>query len=156
MDQKIMTKVHHVALFVADMDRARYLFQDILGFDLAWHTPTVKGNRIAMLLGISDVKMEIAYLQNRGGGVAVELCRMIHPVMETQSVPFGNPGTGSLSLQVKNLNHLHKRLTREGWIPFSPCLDMHDPEGHLVRIFCFSLEEGMVVELIEKQTLGPS
>jgi catechol 2,3-dioxygenase-like lactoylglutathione lyase family enzyme len=150
MGKEIMTKVHHVALFVADMDRARYLFQDILGFDLAWHAPMVKGNRMAALLGIPDVKMEIAYLRSRPDGVAVELGRMIHPVMEKQSSSFGSPGTASLSLQVKKLDQLHQRLSREGWLPFSPCLDMPDPAGHPVRLFCFPMEEGMVVELIEK------
>lgn len=54
-----MTKVHHVALFVSDMDRARYLFQDILGFGLAWHAPMIKGRRMAELMGIPDVQMEI-------------------------------------------------------------------------------------------------
>lgn len=150
-----MIKVHHVALFVADMDRARYLFQDILGFGLAWHAPMVKGNRISSLLGIQDVKMEIAYLQNEFGDTAVELCRMIHPAKKQDPKTFGSPGTVSLSLRVKNLDQLHDRLSREGWPPFSSCLDMQDPEGHPVRIFCFSTEEGMVIELIEKRSRHP-
>ncbi len=145
-----MTKVHHVTLFVADMDRARFLFQDILGFEPAWHAPMVKGNRMATLLGIPDVKMEIAYLRNGDGGVAVELCRMIYPVAKKQSIPIGSPGTTSLSFQVENLDQLHQRLSREGWTPFSQCLDMRDPEGHPVRLFCFAMDEGMLVELIEK------
>ena len=149
-----MTKLHHVALFVADMDRARFLFQDILGFESAWHAPMVKGNRMAALLGIPEVKMEITYLRNREDDVAVELCRMIHPAAKKQSIPFGSPGITSLSLEVVNLDQLHQRLSREGWTPFSPCLDMRDPEGHPVRLFCFSIEEGMVVELIEKQPLA--
>ncbi|MBT3256246.1 MAG: hypothetical protein HN366_07300 [Deltaproteobacteria bacterium] len=144
-----MTKVHHVALFVSDMDRARYLFQDILGFGLAWHAPMVKGSRMAKLMGIPDVQMEIAYLRNDPGNTAVELCRMIHPVGNQNPKAFGSPGTASLSLNVENLDQLHKRLTREGWLPLSPCLEMRDPEGHPVRLFCFSAEEGIVVELIE-------
>jgi catechol 2,3-dioxygenase-like lactoylglutathione lyase family enzyme len=150
MDAKIMAKVHHVGLFVSNMDRARHLFQDILEFGLVWHLPMVKGSRMAELMGIPNVQMEIVYLQNGPGNTAVELCRMIHPVKKQSPKAFGSPGTTSLSLNVENLDQLHKRLTREGWSPLSPCLDMRDPEGHPVRIFCFSAEEGVVVELIEK------
>ncbi len=71
--------------------------------------------------------MEIAYLQNKPGGVAVELCRTIHPVAKKQSIFFGSPGIMSLSLEVENLDQLHQRLSREGWTPFSPCLDIRDP-----------------------------
>ncbi|MCP4578600.1 MAG: hypothetical protein GY846_20180 [Deltaproteobacteria bacterium] len=149
MDKKESAKMHHVALFVADMNRAQYLFQDILGFELAWHAPTIKGHKIASLLGIPDVIMEIIYLQNSLSGVAVELCRMIHPAAKKQFLPFGSPGSTCLSLQVKNLDQLHNRLTRDGWTPFSPCLNMRDPEGHPVRLFCFPAEEGIVMELIE-------
>ena len=105
---------------------------------------------MAALLGIPDIKMEIAYLQNGAGSVAVELCRVLHPAVEKQAANFGSPGVMSLSLQVKDLDLLHARLTREGWTPFSSCLDMSDPEGHPIRLFCFPVENGMVVELIEK------
>ena len=145
-----MTRIHHVALFVSNMDRALHLFQNILGLKPAWHAAEVKGNRMASLLGIPEIKMEIVYLQNGPESTAVELCRMIHPVAEKPPQPFGSPGGMSLSLQVKDLDLLHQRLTREGWTPFSPCLEMSDPEGDPVRLFCFPLEGGTVVELIEK------
>ena len=144
-----MTKVHHVALFVSDMARMRHLFQDILGFGLVWHAPMVKGSRMAELMGIPDVQMEISYLQNGPGNTAVELCRMIHPVRDQARKAFGSPGTASLSLKVENLEQLRDRLPREGWRPFSPCLDMRDPDGHPVRLFCFPAEESIMVELIE-------
>ena len=138
MGKEIMTKVHHVALFVADMDRARYLFQDILGFEPAWHAPMVKGNRISTLLGIPDVQMEIAYLQNGPGNTAVELCRMIPPVKNRNPKAFGSPGTASLSLNVENLDQLHKRLTREGWKPFSPLPGYARPRRASDQTFLFS------------------
>ena len=31
--------IHHVSIFVADMDRAIHLFRDILGFEMSWHIP---------------------------------------------------------------------------------------------------------------------
>jgi catechol 2,3-dioxygenase-like lactoylglutathione lyase family enzyme len=149
MDDQRMGKVHHTTLFVSNMDRARYLFQDILGFELVWHAPVVKGHKMALLLGLPEVEMELVYLQN-GQGPAIELCRVIHPHREPSPHLFGSPGTASLSLNVKHIDQLHARLTREGWPPFSSCLDMRDPEGNPVRLCCFAVEEGMVVELIEK------
>ena len=50
--------------------------------------------------------MEIAYLQNGPESAAVELCRVIHPVLEKPPQPFGSPGGMSLSLQVKDLDLL--------------------------------------------------
>ena len=75
-----MTRIHHVALFVSNMERALHLFQNILGLKPAWHAAEVKGNRMAALLGIPDIRMEIVYLQNGPDDAAVELCRVIHPV----------------------------------------------------------------------------
>jgi catechol 2,3-dioxygenase-like lactoylglutathione lyase family enzyme len=150
MDDKRSAKVHHATLFVSSMDRARYLFQDILGFDLLWHAPMVKGYKMALLLGLPAVEMEMVYLQNRPGHTAIELCRVIHPQREPSPHTFGSPGTAALSLEVKNIDLLHARLTREGWPPFSSCLDMRDPEGNPVRLCCFAVEGGMVVELVEK------
>ena len=101
-----MTRIHHVALFVSNMERALHLFQNILGLKPAWHAAEVKGNRMASLLGIPEIKMEIVYLQNGPESTAVELCRMIHPVSEKPPQPFGSPGGMSLSLQVKDLDLL--------------------------------------------------
>ncbi|MCF8079772.1 MAG: VOC family protein [Desulfobacterales bacterium] len=146
-----MTKVHHVALFVSDMDRALYLFQDILGLKRAWHAPEVKGNQMAELLGIPDIKIEIAYLQNGPEGAAVELCRMIHPAAEKTPQPFGSPGAVSLSLQVKGLDGLYERLNREGWPPLSEPVRMPGPDGNPLRLFCIRTEEGLTLELVEQK-----
>ncbi len=146
-----MTKMHHVAVFVSDMDRSLHLFRDILGLELAWHMPMVKGSRMSALLGIQDLEMEIAYLKDFDGGVSVELCRMRHPEMKQAPHNIGGSGRVSLSFQVTHLESLHRRLTDEGWQPFSPCMDMRDPEGRPVKLFCFPIEEGVVVELIESK-----
>lgn len=146
-----MTKMHHVAVFVSDMDRSLHLFRDILGLELAWHMPVVKGSRISALLGIQDLEMEIAYLKDLDGGVSVELCRMRHPGMKQVPQNIGGSGSVSLSFQVTHLESLHRRLTDEGWHPFSPCMDMRDPGGSPVKLFCFTIEEGVVVELIESK-----
>jgi catechol 2,3-dioxygenase-like lactoylglutathione lyase family enzyme len=150
MDDQQTVRVHHAAIFVFHMDRPRYLFEKILGFDLVCHVPVVKGHKMAQLLGLPEVEMEIAYLQSTKSHAAVELCRMIQPPRKPSLHPLGSPGTASLSLEVKNIHQLHDRLTREGWPPFSPCLHMRDPEGNPVSLCCFAVEGGFVVELVEQ------
>lgn len=142
--------VHHIAVFVSDMERAIHLFQDILGFELSWHIPEAKGKELSALLGIEHMKAELAYLKNNGNGVSIELSRLIHPDIKTPDVRFGNIGTVGISIAVQNMDHLHMRLDEEGWTPFSPCINLRTPEGEKTRAFCFAMEKGTIVELIEK------
>ncbi len=150
MDHQQRARLHHTAIFVSDMDRARYLFEQILGFDLVCHAPVVKGHKMARLLGVSEIEMEMAYLKSTESQAAIELCRVVRPTVTPIPNTFGSPGTASLSLEVKNIDQLHSRLTREGWPPFSPCLHMRDPEGNPVSLCCFAMEGRFVVELVEQ------
>lgn len=140
--------MHHVAVFVRDLKRALHLFQDILELEMIWHAPVVKGKRMDALLGVPNVQMEMAYLKSRFSETAVELCRMMN-LGEEAKPSFGSPGTASLSLQVQNLDQMHRRLTKEGWKPISDPLEMRDPEGNPVRLFCFRADEGLTLELLE-------
>ena len=142
--------IHHIAVFVTDMDQTLYLFQDILGFELSWHIPKAKGKSLSGLLGIENMEAELAYLKSNDTGVSIELSRLIHPIIEASSVRFGSIGTTGLSLEVQDLDSLHKRLNEEGWKPFSPCINLMTPEGETIRAFCFAMEKGTIVELIEK------
>lgn len=142
------SRLHHVSLFVSDMDRTLHLFRDLLDFELKWRVPSVGGGKLSSLLGIPDVEIELAYLQSPGNGVAVELARLIRPVINSPAVRFGEAGTVSLSLMVEDLEGLHNRLSEEGWTPFSPCKEMQSPEGDPIRIFCFQTKDGLALELI--------
>ncbi|MCP4722287.1 MAG: VOC family protein [Desulfobacteraceae bacterium] len=143
-------KVHHISIFISDMERTKFLFQDILGFKLVWHIPMAKGKKISALLGIPDLECELVYLTSPDNDVAIELSRLINPIIKTSKVLFGNPGTIGLSLDVQDLDKLHKRLNKEGWHPLSPCLELQSPEGDKIRAFCVRIENCMTLELIEK------
>ena len=142
--------VHHVSIFVSDMNRALNLFKDILGFELIWHIPLAGGRKLSALLGISDLEMELVYLQSQADGTGIELSRLIHPALEMSAVPFGNAGTAGLNILVKDLDGLHRRLTNEGWNPLSPCLSMRSPEGNNIRVFCIRFENSLTLEFIER------
>ncbi len=143
-------EIHHISIFVADMNRALYLFNNILGFELAWHIEEAKGKTLSDLLGIKNMVAEIAYLSSKTNRVSIELSRMIHPVLETSNSGFGHPGTVGLSVSVHDLDSLHERLGLEGWTPLSRCLDLKPPGGPESRGFCIKIEDSLLLEFIEK------
>lgn len=143
------TKVHHISIFISDMKRTIFLFQDILDFKLTWHIPKTKGKKFSALLGIPDLECELAYLTSPDNDVAIELARLINPVIKRSNARFGNVGTNGLSLDVQNLDKLHKRLNKEGWSSLSPCLELQSPDGDKIRAFCIRIENCMTLEFIE-------
>jgi catechol 2,3-dioxygenase-like lactoylglutathione lyase family enzyme len=146
-----MSGFHHISIIVSDLDRNLKLFRDILGFDLSWRLPQLKGKKISQLLGIPGMEAEVAYLTGPSKGVDIELARLQHPEMGGEGARFGEAGTVCLSLTVEGLEALHRRLTTEGWAPLSPCTDLRSPEGVPYRMFCFRTDEGLLVELMERQ-----
>ncbi len=144
------SKLHHVALYVMDMERSLHLFRDLLGFQLQWRLPTVGGRKLSALLGTPEIEAEIAYLQNQDSPVALELVRLIHPSSTVKSESFTQPGQMLISLTVRDLDGLCKGLEEEGWKPFTPGIEMPTPHGAMARLCCFRTEEGITVELIEE------
>jgi catechol 2,3-dioxygenase-like lactoylglutathione lyase family enzyme len=144
-------ELHHVAIFVTDMNRSIHLFRDLLGLKVDWHLPRIEEPKLAEVVGIPGMIAEIAYLSGRGR-VAVELVRLIHP--PPRQAPSGSDGSAriGLSFVVDNLDTLHTRLCEEGWTPFTPAVRMRTPDGGRARMFCFSVEGGCVVELIEPES----
>jgi catechol 2,3-dioxygenase-like lactoylglutathione lyase family enzyme len=146
----MVSQLHHVSIFVSDMDRARLLFEDILGFKIVWHKHSAGGKRLSALLGIPELEVELVYLRSLEGDVAVELSRLIHLPIDAPPVQFGGPGSTSLCLNVRNVDHLYEQVSAAGWNPLSACLDMRSPEGDSIRAFCFRTEDGLTLELVGK------
>lgn len=137
------------------MDRTIHLFRDILGFELAWRIPRVGGRKLSTLLQIPNMEAELAYLKDDSHKVAIELCRSIGPSVDPHPAPSsGKLGSVGLCMTVKGLDALYERLTEEGWIPHSPCMEMESPEGEPFRIFCVRTEEGLMLELMEPLTMA--
>lgn len=142
------SRLHHVSLFVSDMERSLTLFADHLGFKPAWRLPQLKGKKISALLGIPGMEAEVAYLTSPTNGVAIELTYLQKPRMDCQSVHFGTLGSVGLSLFVAEIEALYGRLSKKGWLPLSPIMDLQSPDGLPIRAFCIKTDEGVVIELI--------
>jgi len=140
--------LHHVALFVKDLDRALHVFRDLLGFRLAWRVPRIGGAKLSAVLGMPNMEAEIAYLVRNPADVAVELVRLLYESRECVPVPSSAGNGVVLSLAAPDLERLHSQLTEGGWKPFTPIVQMPAPDGNRVNMFCFRLEEGLTIELI--------
>jgi len=143
--------LHHIAVFVSNMDKTLRLFQDCLGFELAWRLSRVGGNKLSALLGLEGIEAEMAYLRGVSGSVGVELVRLIHPSLSgDKSHPY-SPGTVTLSLIVEDLDGLHRSLQENGWTSLTPPLQMRSPEGEPLKVLCFRTDDGVTIELLEKE-----
>jgi len=135
-------------IFVSDIGRSLYLFQELLGFKLEWRE-TLGGRAISSLVGIDNIEVDVAFLQSFPNGVAVELLRLISQNMDEKPARFGAVNSTGLSLVVEDLDGLHKQLAKEGWPPFTPPQEIQTPGGESARIFFFRTDEGLTFELIE-------
>jgi catechol 2,3-dioxygenase-like lactoylglutathione lyase family enzyme len=144
----VSSRLHHVSIFVCNLERSLTLFRDLLGFELAWRLPQLKGKKISELLGIPGMEAEVAYLTSSTNGVAVELTCLQRPRMKCQPLQFGAVGSVGLSLFVEKIEGLYTRLSVEGWLPLSPIMELQSPDGLPIRVVCIRTEEGVVIELI--------
>ena len=141
-------RIHHVIVFVTDLEKSLGLFQGILGLELKWRLPEVGGRKMAAVLGLENIKAEMAYLTADNDQAAVELVRLLSdapPVFQKDII-----GGAGLSLTVESLENVHGLLTAAGFSPFTPPVEMLSPDGQTVRMFCFRTAEGLLVELFEK------
>jgi len=140
--------MHHVSVFVKDMERSLELFNGILGMETVKRLGEVQGERISTLLGISDFSAELAFLRHPRQKILLELVRPTGPSPR----PHHHDAMGGfgISLTVPDVDAVHADLKRAGWDPISDPLAMADPSGAAMRLFCFRTEEGMMVELIQQ------
>lgn len=140
--------LHHISIFVQDLPRALELFSGLLGMRIVQQVAGVSGRRISTLLGIAGFRGDLVFLKHPAQSVCLELVRQTHPS------PLPRPGRTApgfgLSLTVPDLEAMHAALRQAGWPPLSEPLDMTDPAGRPIRLFCFHTDEGLMVELIQQ------
>jgi catechol 2,3-dioxygenase-like lactoylglutathione lyase family enzyme len=144
--------LHHVAVFVDDLDRAVHLFLNFLGFEVAWRLPKAGGHGLGDVLGIPGVEAEIVYLRTGSGGTALELIRIIRPSPKEEPDGQGASLRVILSLHVEDLDGLYQRLSEAGWAPFTEAVDLVSPDGDPIKMFCFGVGNGLTIELMESLT----
>ena len=145
-------QVHHVILFVKDIDRSISLYRDYLGFEVEWRVGPIGGKKMSAIIGIPKLETEMAYLKS-SVGPALELLELSNPqYSEGVALDFGMPGSVGVSLQVIDIENLHRRLSQSDWEPLTACQQICSPAGESLKVFCIRTDEGVVIELLEPQT----
>jgi glyoxylase I family protein len=134
--------VHHVAVSVADMDRALAFYRDLLGFEVEWEREHYHGELLSRVVGMPGADARVVML--RGHGLRIELFRYYEPAGET-ALPRRQCDFGltHFALTVRGIQDLYARLSAAGvafncppqnlrpgvWVTY-----MKDPEGVTIEL----------------------
>ncbi len=127
----------HIGICVADLERSRRFYQDLLGFEERSRLD-VAGEPTDRLLGLSGVKLRALYLER--DGTRIELLSYDAPgtVGEPEARPMNGLGLTHLSLRVDDLDALVPTLEAAGGrvladsrVEMGPvkCVFLVDPDG---------------------------
>jgi diaminopimelate decarboxylase len=136
-----VTRLDHVSVSCADVDRSLVFYRDLLGLPLRDRGAGPSG-AVGEITGVGDAEVEWADLALPDGRV-LELLRL----------PGGPPaaGSGHFALGVAEADAIHRRL-REAGVPLRSEPVMIDDPGDWQGARCFYAEDpdGTVVELIQR------
>ena len=143
-----MSHVHrmeHVGIVVRDLDAATEFFLD-LGLELEG-TATVEGEWVGNVIGLKDVKSDVAMVRTPDGTGTLELSRFHTPVddQEPDAAPANRLGLRHVGFAVDGLDTIVEKLTAKG----TEIIGLQDYAGY--RICYLRGPEGVIVELIEQR-----
>lgn len=140
-----ISRWHHVALSVPDMDRALDFYHQLLGFDVEWDMDHLQAPFIDEITGLSEVDVRIAMLQ--GFGTRLELFQYHHPSGEYPTPRrLCDFGITHFCLLVENVREAYKDLSEKGIRFISPPVN-HRPDGWVAYM---QDPDGVVIELLTR------
>jgi glyoxylase I family protein len=136
----------HIGLCVADLDRARAFYTDVLGFvevgDLR-----ISGATVDALLGLANADVDAVYVER--DGFRLELIRYRSPGHrgEAEPRPMNLLGLTHLSLRVADLDAVGARIEKAGGRVLPETRGAHPERG--TRFLMAIDPDGIRLELIE-------
>jgi len=108
-----ITKAHHTAFQVADLERSLAFYRDLLGFEIAfaWNPHAAY---IGELVGYPDVDIHAAILRLPGSDVFLELLEYRNVERVPVDTRTANPGTAHIAFFVDDLDTLYADLAAQG------------------------------------------
>jgi lactoylglutathione lyase len=120
----VITELHTVALYVADQDRAKEFYVDVLGFEVGTDQPGMGG--IGRWLEVAPKGAQTSFMLADGAGwnkqdrigvsadvtLRCEDARALHAELIAKGVPVTEPQT----------------------MRFGTFIDITDPDGHMLRV----------------------
>jgi catechol 2,3-dioxygenase-like lactoylglutathione lyase family enzyme len=114
MEHMTIQRMDHVGVIVEDLDEAVAFFID-LGLELDGET-AVEGDWVGGVIGLDDVRAQIAMLTTPDGHSRVELAKFHTPSTEggSQSAPANAPGIRHIAFAVDDIEAVVARLQARG------------------------------------------
>jgi catechol 2,3-dioxygenase-like lactoylglutathione lyase family enzyme len=108
-------RMDHVGVVVSDLDAAVAFFVE-LGMEPDGGTSTVDGKWVDRVVGLDDVRVDIAFVRTPDGHGRLELTKFHHPTATTAEpdAPANTFGLRRLMFAVDDLDDVIARLGRHG------------------------------------------
>lgn len=139
-------KVDHVGIVVNDLAAAKEFFLD-LGLELEGEAP-VGGEWVDRVVGLKDVRAEIAMLQTPDGQMRLELSKFHSPAGETGSPhPLANtPGIRHIAFVVDDVDAIVAKLKSKDVETFGEVQNYEN----IYKLCYVRGPEGIILELAEE------
>jgi glyoxylase I family protein len=105
--------IHHIAISVADIDRALRFYRDALGFEVDWDMDHRGGEALARVVGLPDADARMIML--KGYGLRVELFGYYAPPGKQRKPDRQcDFGLTHFAMTVRNIHDVYERLVKRG------------------------------------------
>jgi len=150
----VIKKMNHINIVVSDLEKSVNFYTEVLGFKET-RRATLQGEWIEKIVGLKDVKAEVAYVLAKDGDLRIELLQYVSPKGEAVSVNSvsNTIGVRHIAFQVEGIYDFAKKLKEKGVKFISdpvkvPSSTIKHDEGH--KILCYFLDpDGVILELAE-------
>lgn len=149
-----VTRLGHVSVTVADMDRSLSFWQEALGLRLIGRG-IVRKPHLDRIVGLDETEIEWAELSVPGGSV-IELFRYLNPRGSARpSAAPNDPGALHVCLEVTGVDDILHSLRAAGYLPRSDApVEIPDGDWRGWRDIYVESPDGVIVELSEPPVSG--
>ncbi len=144
-----MSRLHHVGLTVADLDRSVAFYEAVLGARVRERSAN-SGDDVAEVTGLPGARIIAADLDLPNGGW-LELVQYVAPPAERLEQERHQPGHTHIGFLVADADAAYARLVARGAVPTSRPVRIHEPgsvwDGARVLYVCDP--DGRTIECVE-------
>lgn len=141
----MITHIRHTGLVVADLDRALFLWCEILGFNVAKRMEE-SGSHIDAMMGLDGVHVTTVKLSAPDGNLIELLHFRSHPDRPAWTGTPHSTGFTHIALTVTDIDETCAKLRSAGATFSAP--PQYSPDGAVKVTYCRA-PEGILLELVE-------
>jgi len=158
-------RFHHMCIVVSDIEKAKRLWRDVMGFEVQAETVVPDGpstgpdpindradttmctpKQIDDAFGVRDARAKVALCANAEGAM-IELMETLNPAVKQaapETVRYGYTGFTELGLVVDDLDHWWEKIRAAG---YRTQADYIWPCGQIGRSFLFYDDDGNLIQM---------